>query len=750
MIYTFLQYLVLLFKPRTLVCFSFLFGLFLSLSAFAAPCTNTPGQVSGASGDTRDGVACEIPGRETPDQTITVGDSVDWSFSWTFANDASCTWGGTFPAWASIDTAGRLTGTSTTEESTTVTVTCGAASDSFLLTVEAAATDDWAFRQAHASTVRSLRFDNQSEIDDGAWLTQTGQYELITGGGIDGGNAMRLHHPADAQSGNNDWRLPFYVDERDQNDVGDVTYAMYAVKFPASWFDTGKAGDGHKVALMAGLTSTCRTAEFAVTQRYTGTYNGFYTNCGSPLTGTGPSGSILRQTGLDWGASLADADRYCLTHGGQPEENGAGTRGCVRYLAEEWLYMLIKIEPIAANTIDSDVWVYRRGIDTDWIQIMDSQDAVWSTAQDMSALWFHTYNTNNGNSSGTLATYHDYTEVSIHDAMPPAPTPSRGSALQVQADALAAGSSYDGLASEGGTLDNFDLAWHTTGHYDAIRQIIHIMGKPHGCTTCWQHRIYDIATDSWSTVSTTAIVGEGHIYGNSTINPQTGELYLVRPQDVGNPYRYDPDTQTWSSMGINMVPSVLSGTQFLTPNGLAYHPELYGPGDGGLILSVEDGHSTWRESNGAIVETLDGSNTATNAGIGEYFRYRRSTIVGYGTDAGPLAIHGPGSGGSAGTVSYGGTPPVALAGQGSGGALLIQHPYDFTRMLVLERDQGGSGNGVWWTRDASTFTAEVFTHPFNSADEYVVVSIPDHGVLFAVGADPNTGNNYTRIWKPDS
>ena len=716
-----------------------------------------PGQVTlGGSGDTRTGAPCTISGRSVQDIVIDEGTAVDWSFAYSMANDSECTWVPTsIPGWATLSQAGRVTGTSVAG-SYTVTVTCnnayGSNLETFALTVNSTSGfgSDWEFRSQHASTIRALNFSTQANIDDYAFGGTPANRGLISGGGIEGGNAMRLLHPGTSgESAPNNWRLPFYEDLRDQNDPGDVTYTQVSYKFPLSRFDPAHNADGYKVAINAGLSKTCQGAEFTMQNVLRRDMYQYYTSCSPGLAVDWPGNAKRQQTALDWHDvtatdNLSEGDRYCLTHGAYPT-NG-GSNGCVEFQAHEWHTVLFRTEINSQDNVDLDVWIYRYGVDTDWVHLMDNDPVTnWDTdTDDFRALWLLTFTT--GQSAPGVDTHQDYTNVIISDSMPPAPSPGYGSDLQVQGDGLSPGSVYNGLAVQP-YFTEFDLNWHVSNQlYDVYRQEIHVLGKPQSCNAagCWKHIVYDIQGDSWSqiTAGISSIAAAGHIYGNAAMDSGTGEIYLTVGSNTDNPYRYNPVSRSWSQMGIDMNPGAVS----THGNGVAWHPNLYGTGDGGLIVNHENGNMYWRKATGATaVQNYGSSGDGQNTGVGQYFAFQDKAMLG---NTGEYVHVNDGNDGTRGTMTEIGNPPVKICGCSSEGAAyghLVQHPFDHTKMLLLERP---SSSRVWSTRDLENWTLENYTHPFNSIKEWTSVSIPDHGVIFAVGKEGAT--NMTRLWKPNS
>ena len=325
-----------------------------------------------------------------------------------------------------------------------------------------------------------------------------------------------------------------------------------------------------------------------------------------------------------------------------------------------------------------------------------------------------------------------------------------GTPIEAAASALSAGQAAD-FATTGFTLSNADTGWQTDFWYDPVNKKCHYMGKPASAPGAWKHRIYDEASNTWNTTNQYANPPNvnGHAYGAGAIDPGTGDFYFhffnesfVR--------RYTASTQSWD---FSTVSESLIGGGATTPcDGLAFHPNLYGAGDGGLVISTRSDLFTWRKSNNTWTELLSYSYApdARKEGHGYYWpggdiafvgRGINTTTAYYGVSSGPTSINGG--------MAYPNGIAVAGIGIGTFGGMLCAHPTDPTRIFILERPASGSANRVWESTNGINWTQKSYSHGLTWTDSYGSVAfLTIHGAIWGLGSQ--SGNVlYSRLWRPD-
>lgn len=177
-------------------------------------------------------------------------------------------------------------------------------------------------------------------------------------------------------------------------------------------------------------------------------------------------------------------------------------------------------------------------------------------------------------------------------------------------------------------------------------------------------------------------------------------------------------------------------------NGLAWHPDLYGPGDGGVVVQEVDRLHLWRKANNRT-ETVRTERVGANAGDGIYFAALGKTVTGRERHV-LVAAHADGKP----RVEWGGEPPIPTGGLSElyhlPFGVMVQHPADPAQLLLLER-QGDFR--VWSTRDGIAWVQRNHRHPFQDQATYVLVSLPAYQVIWAVGSQRDSRLRLSKLWK---
>jgi hypothetical protein len=327
------------------------------------------------------------------------------------------------------------------------------------------------------------------------------------------------------------------------------------------------------------------------------------------------------------------------------------------------------------------------------------------------------------------------------------------SALAVAAAALSSGQSASFAAGANPDLFLNDLEWQTNGFYDPTNRLVHLMGKPVG-DTAWSHSRYNIDTGAWTTVAG-MWNNLGHIYGNTCIDPGTGDIYCARGgfSSGGDHFkqlaRWDRATASWGAYAPTAA-NISANALVDVCNGVSFHPNLYGVGAGGLIVEQQFRTMFWRKSN----DTPD--DTATHAtdlygsqyGMGVYHPGMAASFVGGAGGNSLLKVtQGP-------TLSTLSAPPIPIEGNSRETAgyefgSLHVHPGDASKLILV------STNGThYWTSTtgAGGSWTDVGTHPYNNSTQFprVLISMPNYAVIaayFCTSDGVATGKGCI-LWKP--
>jgi hypothetical protein len=317
-----------------------------------------------------------------------------------------------------------------------------------------------------------------------------------------------------------------------------------------------------------------------------------------------------------------------------------------------------------------------------------------------------------------------------------------GSALALAAAALDAGESASFTSGAAHGLVETYLAWQAQCFHDDVNDLIHVMGKP-AASNDWALQTYDIAAGTWADNSPT-IAKDGHLYGALTSDPATGDLYLhpgVAQAADRALYRYRTGTG-WSVVADPIFSSGLN----LPTNGVGWHPNLYGSGQGGVCVLAEvnglsEGMSCYKASNNAIQEISIGEGDLGRIyGQGVYFAAIDRLVLG-GSKHILVAGHA-----TTPTWTAVGAPPIPTKGDTmeiAGFGTMMQHPGNTNKLLILER---GGDRTVYESTDANAWVDAGYTHPFVS-NSYALCSLRGGlGCIAEFGSNTVTGR--CNLFKP--
>jgi hypothetical protein len=314
-------------------------------------------------------------------------------------------------------------------------------------------------------------------------------------------------------------------------------------------------------------------------------------------------------------------------------------------------------------------------------------------------------------------------------------TSSSATALGQAAQALSVGGS---VAFGTGPVWKYRdaVTWQTaTIYYDPTRKLVHAVGKEHGGT--YEHYVYNESSNSWGGNTAPSDFLVGH-YWNTCFDPAEGAYYFAL--NGYNPiYKYVPGSG-WSTIA-NAPASVSAGFA-----GIGWHPNLYGTGDGGIVLVEQTYTHAWRRSKNTWQTIQSGqSNASYNGGSGAWDSVNNRVWVGTGM-SNRAAIVNAGSGGTIGSVSTSTSSPIGVYGGGesSGGGKVIAHPYTAGKFLLLAADS----YSVWSsTNSGASWSSAGYSHPFSAnGGQWTCGPIPAYGVVWGL-ASPGPGS-MSRLWKP--
>lgn len=280
------------------------------------------------------------------------------------------------------------------------------------------------------------------------------------------------------------------------------------------------------------------------------------------------------------------------------------------------------------------------------------------------------------------------------------------------------------------------VTWQTaTIYYDPKRGNVHAVGKVHGITDP-EHYIYDEASNTWSgdTYSGSAA---GHMW-NTAFSPEHGEYYWIvsGTEDI---QRYIP--------GAGWTTTPTSGYSGGSGHaGMGWHPNLFGPGDGGVVVNATSALVAWRRSTNSWTPLQTGlSDPGYNGGCGAYNSVSGKLWIGTG-NIGRTRVIASGSGGKPGAVSEVPNPPLKIYGGGDGDSTnkVIPHPYMAGTLLLLASN---SSTVYQSTNDGSSWSSAGYGHPFSvGGGQWTCGPIPAYGVVWGLSS-PGRGS-MSKLWKP--
>jgi hypothetical protein len=341
-------------------------------------------------------------------------------------------------------------------------------------------------------------------------------------------------------------------------------------------------------------------------------------------------------------------------------------------------------------------------------------------------------------------------------------TITASSGLAAAVAALTAGQSATFAPGTGSGISAVQFDWEARFFVDTLHGVCQVMGKRANASSGWAHSTYNIASNSWTQRVTEgsgsgwgAGNGAGHVYDNFTGDPATGDLYCFAGIGTNALQRFNYATQTWGTALSNAFqPGPPSG--IVDPiNGIVWHPNLFGTGDGGVIMcAVTDlpvaGLVYWRKSTGARTQVSTSIDAGNQSGSGLYFAAINKAIMGgqsassgSGTPSSHILVTPNTTAGGTPTNANAGAPPIKTGGdsvsQGYNWGSIHPHPSDPTRVMLLERVN--ATRRVWQSTNGDTWTLKAYTHPFSVTTGISIGEV--FGAYWAISS------NSSVLWKPN-
>ena len=300
----------------------------------------------------------------------------------------------------------------------------------------------------------------------------------------------------------------------------------------------------------------------------------------------------------------------------------------------------------------------------------------------------------------------------------------------------------------GGDWTVDDTAWSNQFYYSERMRKALVNGK-RAALGPYRHALYDLKANTFSSHNTGGTVG--HIYSNITMDPETGDHYFwewTGANGVGSLRRLNADTETWESLTVSVY--LVSSTQDQLPQGISWHPNLYGIGNGGVVIVTENRILAWRKHDGfsEVIET-HGLLMNQEYNCAEYLP-NQDAVVSIGEVGRTSWLIKPGATWEATplvTTAVGTKPDFNItAASSQTRGFLVLHPNQ-RELLALDMGDGTLGD-VWGTTDGENWTEKAYTHPFTTTSQgSAVCSLPHLGAIWQFGSSAVIGTAKSVVWK---
>lgn len=298
------------------------------------------------------------------------------------------------------------------------------------------------------------------------------------------------------------------------------------------------------------------------------------------------------------------------------------------------------------------------------------------------------------------------------------------------------------------------LEWQDHAFHDPVKNRVYVWGKDASAPNSWCFSYYDIPADAWSAVWTNQALGtSGHVYGNNTMDPATGDQYAwwIWPDTPGG---HAPARKFTSSTGVMSNTSIdtvfNSGSFDSSPDfGSVWFPNAFGPGDGALCIFTELRCIFWRKSTDtwSAVMLPGGSIDAFQNGACEYLASQNAAFFYSATRCMKIA---PGPVVTTVSSNHPNIKFTTSSVNATPGKLHL-HPSDDNRLMMLLNSKGGATASVYSSTNGTIWTPESYTHPFTDAADqgYTLARVrpfagAPNGAFWAIS------KTQSRVWKPNN
>ena len=335
------------------------------------------------------------------------------------------------------------------------------------------------------------------------------------------------------------------------------------------------------------------------------------------------------------------------------------------------------------------------------------------------------------------------------------PGSANSTALGQALSALSAGGSVEftgtGLTSSN-TEDGYALNWNQRFFYDPVRNLARMWGKEQQSTgSAARHMEYDLDTNAWTVSGAQYSSLSGHIYDAVGYEDATGDIWwAVRNERVLRKWTFGTALDSWNETATSDAGtdagSVLgggSGGSFAQSGELAaaWHPNLYGYGDGGQVVMCNAGLAAWRKSTDTweaiqsytISGTIDRATACYVRGLDAIICVARNSNDVYRVD-------------SASSVTQVNDMPIS-PGHATGESLtIIDDPDEQNTCYAFEK---ASGRRVWKYNNG-TWDLLSGQHPFVPGSYPEMIVAPLYGMNAWWGLERASGTIRGRLFKKPS
>jgi hypothetical protein len=313
----------------------------------------------------------------------------------------------------------------------------------------------------------------------------------------------------------------------------------------------------------------------------------------------------------------------------------------------------------------------------------------------------------------------------------------------------------------GGLPKGDDLNWIMKFHYDPVRQMAFTVTKIQNCNTCMEHAWYDELANQWISENC-GFNAAGHAFDCVAYDHAEGVGYLVpgggqddvlwkstwtRGQSLSKPV-------IASSHAEGQIDELMYPTKDNFVSGALaqdWHPNLFGPGDGGMVVICQKGIAGWRKS----TDTWHVIVPRGNFSIGPdhpgcvYSRGLDAVIASPNKDNNKLFkiddyqtwISSDDPGLDPAPIDFGfdhGGHPIAA---------IVDDPLERPTIYALEK----TGSGRVWKYSNGKWALQSFKHPFtatdNGGENWMVAAMYGHGCIWAL--ERTSGLPRSRVWRPN-